>query len=222
MVDSRWIKPRENAFDDPTDLAAAYWAGFIAADGWIDVRPNRKQPRLGVALMPGDTTHLCKLRSFLEMERRPIHTQKSKHTLLVTSSVMCADLTRVWHITPRKAHTYHPPDYARESMLAFYRGLFDGDGSIAGRTHPALRRIRFPRAQIVIAGSTHTTTYLQAFFKVGKVNPKQRAWYVSDYRSVKRILELVYATSTPETRLTRKYEKWRAIKAQELTPKTGN
>jgi hypothetical protein len=107
---------------------AAYWLGFLLADGCISQRPRRSLI-LSIALQAGDRAHLEALRAFLSAEH-PIATDMRRNcvVLSIASDQLCDDLMRKG-CHPRKslALCYQASGYFYRRH--FIRGYFDGDGA---------------------------------------------------------------------------------------------
>lgn len=107
---------------------SAYWAGFIAADGYIS-----DDNTLQICLNFDDTKQLETFKNFT----RSSHKITSNTTKYYRSSFgfknlfIATDLLRNYNITPRKSLTYEFPTQVPEKFLRdFIRGYFDGDGCI--------------------------------------------------------------------------------------------
>lgn len=119
------------AFDDVT-TDAAYWAGFIAADGHIT-----QGSQLCIGLAPKDKQHLEWLKLYLQYDG-PIVTQTRRKTtfgefdrveLTVQSIDLCGSLGRVWNIPAgKKSDILRLPYLEDEFLIDYIAGYFDGDG----------------------------------------------------------------------------------------------
>lgn len=122
---------RNNNFFKSKSNASIYWAGFIAADGYID------GSRLRVKLKFTDKSHLEKLKKDLEYTG-PIKKDCSKRLdkvhcgalLYVSSKQIVDDLSKLYNIGERKSLTLSPPNLEGKEADLFILGLFDGDGTI--------------------------------------------------------------------------------------------
>jgi len=111
---------------------AAYWAGFIAADGHITVGSQ-----LSVGLALKDQNHLRSLKKYLRYNG-PIDIQRGRKTnfgtfnravLLIQSVDLCKALDDVWNIPPgKKSDVLELPDVQDELLIDYIAGYFDGDG----------------------------------------------------------------------------------------------
>lgn len=110
---------------------AYYWAGFIAADGYI----NHETGQLVVMLSSKDRDHLQKLADFIETNVKDYYTSAEQHFPMVRVSVQEPTAVKSFidkfDFNPRK--TYNPPEsltLSGNKFLAYWAGFIDGDGSI--------------------------------------------------------------------------------------------
>lgn len=110
--------------DDPD---RAYWLGFLAADGCISAETNN----VIVSLAAADEGHLRKFLDCLESDYLIYPAvARTQARIVITSARIVADLVR-HRVTPRKSLTLKPPDFLPEELWSHYwRGVFDGDGTI--------------------------------------------------------------------------------------------
>ena len=128
----------ESYFDAVTDERRAYWLGFITADGCV-IHGKNGGKVLRVELSDRDAVHVRQLATDLGADR-PLQFSRSFAAFSVGSIRLVNALARLG-ITPRKSATVKPWDGPPDLMPHFWRGLFDGDGSICkvkGRTDWAL------------------------------------------------------------------------------------
>jgi hypothetical protein len=126
----------ERVFGDLNENSL-YWLGFIAADGNLYINP-RGNKVVQFGLHQKDEEHLNKLKKFLKTDR-PIYYYKSKRRYKdsyvitpevkfnINSSIVFEDICR-YGIMPRK--TFDLKIHKDLADKHFFRGLFDGDGSI--------------------------------------------------------------------------------------------
>lgn len=115
----------------------AYILGFLAADGNI----AKKENKINLALAESDKEILEKINREIENTRPiKIYDRHDRYQLTakleVFSSTMKKDLAH-YNIVPAKTFILTPPELlAREYIISYIRGFFDGDGSIyyAGAT----------------------------------------------------------------------------------------
>lgn len=105
---------------------AAYWIGFIVADGCV-TRGKHGSWRTCIKLILSDISHLEKLKNYLEAETN-LHISKNTVTLSIPSNILAENLME-HGITPRKSLTVKAPDYLKYNR-DFWRGVIDGDGCI--------------------------------------------------------------------------------------------
>jgi transposase-like protein len=120
-------------FDQIDTPDKAYWLGFIGADGCVT---GAKYLRLQVKLARKDRDHLLILHRALQANR-PLwdSEQMSKgkmrpYSTLAVYSPPLAQALISHGITQRKSATLQPWDGPEHLMPHYWRGLFDGDGSI--------------------------------------------------------------------------------------------
>lgn len=141
----RWLKHGEvnggwhpyqldDSFFDIIDTEAkAYWLGFITADGCV--RDNGRHYTLQVKLKQSDAGHLAKLQADLGSDR-PLYLAEKRgvagaSAMLAVSSKHLVRSLEALGVTPRKSQTAQPWLGAPDLMRHYWRGMFDGDGSIS-------------------------------------------------------------------------------------------
>lgn len=106
---------------------SAYWAGFIAADGYISDNND-----LQIVLNYDDTDHLEKFRKCVGSNHK-ITSNTSKYyrsSFGFKNDEIVSNLRHKFNITPRKSLKYQLPNLPSIYMRHFIRGYFDGDGCI--------------------------------------------------------------------------------------------
>jgi intein-encoded DNA endonuclease-like protein len=137
----RKYKLDENSFKNINEYSL-YWLGFIAADGNLYINPNGNKI-IQIGLHEKDRNHLVKFKKFLKTDK-PIYFYKSrrryKNGYISTpevkfniNSVTIFNDINSYGITPRKTFSMG----VNGSLINrhFFRGLFDGDGSIYSNNH---------------------------------------------------------------------------------------
>lgn len=115
-------------FAEPLSVDAAYWLGFIYADGSVSwKRPTGKGAWvLTICLKPSDAFHLRLLQEKLGGRVRVGKAAR----LDVYSKLLCERLAELG-VVPRKSWSpVCPPSLFGDSRIAFLRGMFDGDGCL--------------------------------------------------------------------------------------------
>ena len=128
----KYIPSNESAFEILSS-EAAYWIGFLLADGWV--RDASKTPMLVVEIKGEDREHLEKLAQFIGFPGPIRQTYREdgrvSSAVHVSSNIICRDLA-LWGIVPRKTSITVVPPTLRNSK-DFWRGLIDGDGWVSIR-----------------------------------------------------------------------------------------
>ncbi len=114
-----------------TDRDAAYWCGFLMADGCITETPTSSQ--LIVSLSVVDSCHIEKYVDHLGVGRHAIlHRNRTDSDQL--SVTVCGkslpSLLEPWGVVPRKTHTFIKPVVDDDVLPAYLRGWADGDGYV--------------------------------------------------------------------------------------------
>lgn len=108
-------------------IESYYWAGFIAADGWVASRDFQ----LGILLAGKDINHLKLFKEAIQ-STNPIHIRKNGSVVIrLSSRKVSNDLKNKFNITTKKTFTLKFPDIKNKERLdAFILGYIDGDGCI--------------------------------------------------------------------------------------------
>jgi hypothetical protein len=115
-------------FDQIDTPDKAYWLGFIAADGCILEDPSGRPSYLRVELAQCDDDHLRTLCVNLGSDRPVLYGQGCA-CVSFGSRHMANALCRLG-VMPRKSLIVEPWDGPADLMPHYWRGLFDGDGTI--------------------------------------------------------------------------------------------
>ena len=123
----RQYKHTFDFFDSP-NLVNSYWAGFIAADGYVN--NERKCLRLLVARK--DKAILYRFKRAIQFTG-PVcdDTHGMSYVQIYAADRLLYDLRKNFNITTKKSLTLKPPDlkvYSKLVSLAFIAGYIDGDG----------------------------------------------------------------------------------------------
>lgn len=108
----------------------AYWLGFLSADAGINIPGiGRKNSWvLCINLKKEDKNHLCKFQEILERDG-PIYEARDCVRLQIGSKKLVGDLMKLG-VGPQKSKTLKPWIGPCELLKHYWRGFFDGDGSI--------------------------------------------------------------------------------------------
>lgn len=202
-------KINENYFENSNTEKSAYWAGFIAADGYI-YHPNKgkSQSKLTIELSIKDKNHLLKLGIDLGKNI----TDYDKHNsckLSISSNKICKDLNQ-YKIHQNKSLTLQFPDNIdKDNIHHFIRGYFDGDGSFT-KIYDIIGTESFLKSLINILPFKCE----HSFYK-----PKDENSYYLRIRtkSLKDFFEFMYKDAT--IYLERKYEKQLVFYNKEISSK---
>lgn len=132
---SRKYPIRHDAFSSMSDVRAAYWAGFLMADGCIS-----SAGRITLALADCDVHHIAAWLDFLGCPHRPIQRPLGKARAQVSSRMLTRDLAQ-HGIVVRKTTAGVPASRELAAKPDFWRGMIDGDGTIMpprGKHGPSL------------------------------------------------------------------------------------
>ncbi len=139
-------------FNEPNPLNS-YWAGFIAADGYV--RDNR----LKIGLAAKDADHVARFASDVEYTG-PLWHRDGTCIVQISCPDYVSDLARHFNITPRKSLTLKPPNISTDAEVrAFITGLIDGDGSISEN-----RYRQYVRPRITICGTFEMLDWVREHF----------------------------------------------------------
>lgn len=131
---SRKYVLNEAYFDEVSTEAQAYWLGFITADGCI-IESGRTHA-LRVDLSVRDADHLVKMCADLG-STKPLSFQRTFACISFDSWRLVESLGRLG-IAPRKSASVNPWDGPERLMPHYWRGMFDGDGSIYQTTRDGI------------------------------------------------------------------------------------
>jgi len=106
---------------------AAYVAGFIAADGYLNIKANR----IEIAIQTADRIHLQRIADAMEYTG-PLYekTGVGAVSLHITSQKLLADIIAILGVTNNKTLALKQCEIHDGFINHFIRGYFDGDGSI--------------------------------------------------------------------------------------------
>lgn len=114
-------------FDSITTPEQAYWLGFFTADG--SIVQHRKGYSVRLSLKESDRDHVQLFCDALGSSKQIYSRPKGTAEVQIDSKYMVESLARLG-IVPRKSLTVEPWSGPDELMSHYWRGLFDGDGTI--------------------------------------------------------------------------------------------
>jgi hypothetical protein len=124
-------------FDEPLTEEAAYWIGFIGADGVIIRKPGHRQAAIQIGLASKDRAHLERFLAFVSPGRRVHDTSRMTDGKRHGLSLACVPSDRLVAACARygivHGKTYSMPDFKPPDtqQAAFWRGWVDGDGCVS-------------------------------------------------------------------------------------------
>ena len=157
------IYKRNDFIFSKINLLTCYWAGFIAADGYID----NKAFALRVCLSKKDKIHLERLKDFLKYSG-PLYQSKTNTNLHldVISKQLLIDLENIFNIHTKKSLTLKPPKaLTYEQSLAYIIGYIDGDGSIGYNSH-LYKNKKYSYLRLRIIGTQKTLRWINHIFEM--------------------------------------------------------
>jgi hypothetical protein len=190
---------RHNAFTNLEQEAAAYWFGFLFADGCV--HGNYVSMRLAAR----DRLHLHRFAKFVGAPGA-VKAGRDKRRLdyshfAVYSKQLVADLRRLGCV-PRKTYLGKWPRIPPKSIRHFLRGLVDGDGGFSIRFKGNHRSIRMYLCGTKVVLETARKVFAKNYgakLPVIRRNGKSRHCHIVMYAGnpqVRRIAEWLYADAT--------------------------
>ena len=187
---------------------AYYWAGFLAADGWIE----GDRSRVGLALKAEDIGHLEKFKYAVSSSHDICpFMNKTAYRIRFNSENMVKNLQDIFNITPAKTHTYTMPYIEEEYLLLeFLRGYVEGDGHLE----------KTASGRVALSLCSARKEFLQEFKEICEIlinrtisqeitlniNPKGQVFNIRFTLDDSRdLINLLYKNSTEATRLDRKF-----------------
>ena len=191
-------------FFDTYTPESCYWAGFIAADGYI--RDDRDATT--IHLCNDDINHLYKIKELTSYEGN-ISNSKRECSIMFSGKWFGKKLYETFCLTPRKTHKVIISEKIPPDMLRHYvRGYFDGDGCISDtQGYP---QINFSSgSEIILKQLIEIFQDIGIYLQTKEGKPKIHGIQI-DYKcsNAMKILKWMYEDSTYLTRLDRKYNKY--------------
>lgn len=205
---SKKKKLNEHFFSSNTK-ACYYWAGFLAADGYIEADRNR----IGLGLQKQDYEHLVKFKTAVESTHDICpFMNNSAYRIRFNSEIMVKDLNNRFNITPRKTFSYILPEFEDQYLaLEFMRGYIEGDGHIELTASKKLKLHLCSANKSFLFDFLELSSILinQPIYQepILQINKKGQVYAITfTIEHSKCLLELLYKNSTDSTRLDRKYK----------------
>lgn len=194
---------------------AAYWAGFIMADGYV-----RRKNCISIKLDDRDRDHLFKFLRAIKSEGHPVGRGLPHYSYVnVWSPWLVKDLEEMYGIVNRKSLTAKfPKKIPRHLVSHFIRGYLDGDGCISYGAREFscnfigtedlldnFREIFFQELGITLKSGNRVPPLYQT--------PTTKEIFLLKYtcQNTCKILDWLYKDSTSDTRLDRKYDRYKKI-----------
>lgn len=188
---------------------SCYWAGFIAADGWIT------KYQLGIELSRVDKNQIENFIKSIDGNNKINYRKRNGFkysSVYINSKQIIKDLKDNFNIIPNKTLILEPPKKMPEEFIShFIRGYIDGDGSIGWHKHNQKMRLN------ICSGSKQFLEWIVDEIKLNceTGNPKIRCvkgkeLYTIEFmgKQVENILFWIYKNSNKKTRLLRKYSNY--------------
>lgn len=194
---------------------AAYWAGFLAADGCVDSL-NRVRLYLGLK----DVGHLYKIKEFLGADHKVGENhQRDRCSFELTNVSLVKDLYNLYNIKPNKSRDLeYPMQMPRSLDSHFIRGYWDGDGTLC----ESFSNVNSKTATFYAAVVGSELFILQLAILIEEVfghqlpcvrfhpNNVNATWKLNTNDAFS-FCEYIYKESTIHTRLNRKYEIYKRV-----------
>lgn len=199
-------------FFDVVDPLRAYYAGFLAADGYVTISGRA----VVLGLHPKDVEVLERLKSAARMDQPIVSRVNNQGRLYVWLTVCSTDWVRAlalhYNVVNAKSLTLKPPPFDDPALVwPFVRGYFDGNGHASIRGTVALT-----------SGSPEFIAWLQHWLgppgstQVHRWQTPEQVSYVSattlvytSQAEAARVARCLYTGSDETTRLARKYHRLR-------------
>lgn len=201
-------------FDEYNELSC-YWAGFIAADGYI--RSDRAA--VTIHLASTDNEHLLKLAQATRYEGN-VNVCKNACYITFSGEWFQKALADKFDIYPKKTFDITISEKIPKNMVKhFIRGYFDGDGCVTGIN-------KFIRANFTSGSKVLLNQLIDYFYDHGirirnKTNKPPICHYTISYNCTNalKVLDILYNDSSELNRLDRKYQLYFNYKMNHLNEK---
>ena len=209
---SKRLKYDDDYFNEINNSFKAYWLGFIFADGCID-----KYDRLHINLAKYDKSHLEK---FLIQLNSNIEIRDRKNNIgeYVNLSIKNSNIVKSLYslgVNYNKTYDSKMPKIEEKYISDWFRGYFDGDGSIGMYKDKTMKYGFIPKANIAVL-SDDMTNFISSILKNKNIkhsinkDKKSNLNHINirSINSVIKMFEFIYNNSNIDNRLERKYNKF--------------
>jgi len=208
----------EKFFENIDTEQKAYWLGFILADGCIS------QDSLVIALASRDKRHLKKFLKDIESnykihDRTCVRTFNGKTKEYRESRIQIGSKKLVQGllkqgVTPNKSLTAEPIKVKKDLQRHFWRGVFDGDGSIAKKYF----RINLGGTPTICRGFLNVINHLSfesnPVIFLDKELKNFARFRLNKQRDVLKVLDYLYKDA--KVYLDRKYDLYQKLKNKKI------
>ncbi|MFQ5956403.1 MAG: helix-turn-helix domain-containing protein [Candidatus Brocadiales bacterium] len=108
----------------------AYWLGFIMADGNVFHKDGTDYYTFNVGVKESDRDHLKKLKASLNSSHPIVLDKRTLFRFKINNKTLCKALIRQGVVPRKSSKELTPPQMPKELLRHFWRGYFDGDGSL--------------------------------------------------------------------------------------------
>lgn len=210
----------EDYFDTIETPSQAYWLGFIATDGNVQNTAKNKCLSIGLALK--DVHHLEKFAADIGYDAEVRRTSKSCSLTLYSKKIV-NDLNDIG-IGPRKTFTVKPWNGPSHLMKDYWRGAFDGDGSISCFRKKRKTKNDYTSWNMTFCGNREMVDGFVAYileygeppYNKSIVRRNKSIWQAAygGIRPCQTVMDVIY--SDAEIYLDRKEEKFRSLMNAQL------
>lgn len=215
----RFTKLNDHIFDIINTEEKAYWLGFFYADAYNCNVTNT----VTVSLQIKDLNHLQKLASFFDLSHDKISYFKSKegyenNSLKLYSKHLCETLNKLGCPQAKSFIITYPQYLDPKLNIAFIRGMFDGDGSLAHRTNNEWKWSLVTTKECGEVIQRIILKELDLIINLNCISKTGNNTYELESNGNERVLKLatwLYQHSSINTRLDRKYERMLELQQQQ-------
>ena len=162
-----------NYFENIDSSDKAYFLGFLAADGNVTHRNYGNAQSIMRLSLKSEDKYILDIFNFYLNSEKPLYKSKRQnsnytsyiYTLEIVSDKIAHDLEK-YNIVPYKTYKYEMVELKNEFMPHYFRGYFDGDGSISIRNN----KIHSPsQYSINICGFIHNLEKMKKYLETQNI-----------------------------------------------------